>query len=189
MKIDVSKIEGYESMSVEEKLKALEDAEVTAPDNDEEILKFKNLVQKANSQAAEYKRQLKEKMSEQERLEAERLEKDAEKDALLKSLLKEKDVSKYQAEFLKNGFDSDLALKSAEALADGDFTTVFANLKIYTEGLSQKVKAEVLRNTPTPKGGTDLNPLTKEEFRKMGYTERVEFRQKYPELYSEYTKR
>lgn len=184
MKIDVSKIEGYAEMTPEQKLAALEGYEIEV----EDTTKIKESLNKASHDVAEYKRQLKEKMTEQERLEAERKEKDAEKDALLKSLLKEKDVSKYQAEFLKNGFDSELALKSAEALADGDFTTVFANLKIYTEGLSQKVKAEVLRNTPTPKGGTDLNTLTKEQVEKMGYTERVKLKNENPDLYKQYFK-
>lgn len=184
MKIDVSKIEGYAEMTPEQKLTALEGYEIEV----EDTTKIKESLNKASHDVAEYKRQLKEKMTEQERLEAERKEKDAEKDALLQKLLKEKDISKYQAEFLKNGFDSDLALKSAEALADGDFTTVFANLKTYTEGLSQKVKAEVLRNTPTPKGGTDLNTLTKEQIEKMNYTERVKLKNENPDLYRQYFK-
>ncbi|MCQ2544307.1 MAG: hypothetical protein MJ126_09105 [Lachnospiraceae bacterium] len=188
MKIDVSKIEGYAEMTPEQKLAALESYEYEADNT--ETLKLKEALNKASHDVAEYKRQIKEKMSEQERLEAERQEKDAEKEALLKSLLKEKDVSKYQAEFLKNGFNSDLALKSAEALADGDYTTVFANLKTYTEELDQKIRADVLRNTPGPKGGNENNAsVTLDQFKKMGYTERLEFRQKYPELYSEYTKR
>lgn len=187
MKIDVTKIEGYAEMSAEEKLAALEAYEIEV--DNAENLKLKESLNKASSQAAEYKRQLKEKMSEAEKLEAERLEKDAEKDALLKSLLKEKDVSKYQAEFLKNGYDSELALKSAEALADGDFTTVFANLKTYTEGLNQKVRAEVLRSTPAPTGKIDnKSSLTKEQVQKMSYAEIVELKKTNPELYDEYFK-
>lgn len=186
MKIDVTTIEGYAEMTAEQKLAALENYEVEV----EDTLKLKESLNKASSQAAEYKRQLKEKMSEAEKLEAERIEKDAEKDALLKSLLKEKDVSKYQAEFLKNGYDSELALKSAEALADGDFTTVFANLKTYTEGLNKSIRAEVLRSTPAPQGGNDSTPsVTKEQFNKMSYNEMVKFKQTSPELYAEYTKK
>lgn len=188
MKIDVTKIEGYAEMSAEDKLKALENLEIEESQGEEEIEKYKNLLQKANSQAADYKKQLRDKLSEQERLEAERQEKDAEKDALLKQLLKEKDVSKYQAQFLENGFDSDLAMKSAEALADGDYATVFANLKTYTEGLKKSVKTELLKATPKPDNkGEGGATITKEQFEKMGYTERVQFKKEYPDLYTTYT--
>lgn len=53
-KIDASKIEGYEEMSVEEKLAALENYEYE--DNSSEIEKLKAVISKANSEAAEWKK-------------------------------------------------------------------------------------------------------------------------------------
>ena len=78
-KIDVSKIEGYSEMSAEDKLKALEayEFETPAPKESEETTRLKAALSKANSESAEWKRQLREKQTESERAEAERKERDA----------------------------------------------------------------------------------------------------------------
>ena len=94
MKIDVSKIVGYEEMSAEDKLKALEEYEFDVPkDNSEEVKNLKESLSKANSQAAEYKRQWREKQSEAERAEAERAEREKAVEEELKSLRRDKTVS------------------------------------------------------------------------------------------------
>ena len=64
-KIDTSKIEGYESMTAEQKLAALEAFEYN--DNAEELEKQKAAVTKANKEAAEHKRKLQEKQSDEEK--------------------------------------------------------------------------------------------------------------------------
>jgi hypothetical protein len=67
MKIDVSKIDGFEAMSAEDKLAALmgyEFEEPKTPDNSE-ITKLKAALSKANSEAAEWKRSFREKQTEQ----------------------------------------------------------------------------------------------------------------------------
>ena len=53
-KIDVTKIKGYEQMSAEDKLKALEAFEYD--DGASEIERYKNAATKANSEAAEWKK-------------------------------------------------------------------------------------------------------------------------------------
>lgn len=53
-KIDTSKIEGYDSMSAEDKLKALEEYEYE--DNADELENQKKLLSKANGEAAEWKK-------------------------------------------------------------------------------------------------------------------------------------
>ena len=53
-KIDVSKIEGYDTMTPEEKLAALESFEYE--DNATELERYKNAVTKANSEAADWKK-------------------------------------------------------------------------------------------------------------------------------------
>lgn len=60
-KIDTSKIEGYESMTAEEKLAALESVEF-----DLSGYVSKDTADKYASEAAQYKRQLKERMSAEE---------------------------------------------------------------------------------------------------------------------------
>lgn len=189
MKIDTSSIPDFETMSAEDKVKALMEFEIEDKENgenDAEYQKMKNLLNKANSQASEYKKMLREKQTEAEREAQERAEKDAEKDALLKSLMREKEVSGHTAEFLAIGFDTDLAKKSAEALADGDSKSIFANLKSFIENHDKGIKAEVLKQTPSPvPGSADKGAVTKEQFDKMGYTELVKFKTENPELYQE----
>ena len=51
MKIDVSKIEGFEEMTPEQKVEALTNLEIETPDGD--AAKYKNLLNKANAEAAE----------------------------------------------------------------------------------------------------------------------------------------
>jgi hypothetical protein len=77
MKIDTSKINGYAEMTAEDKLKALEEYEFETPapkDESEEVKKLKTALSNANSQAADWKRQFREKQTEAERAEAERKE-------------------------------------------------------------------------------------------------------------------
>ena len=67
MKIDTSKISGYGDMTLEEKLAALEGFEYESPAPDMgEIQRLKDAVSRANSEAAEYKKQLKAKMTDDE---------------------------------------------------------------------------------------------------------------------------
>ena len=188
MKIDVTKIEGYESLSAEEKLKALENFEFEEPkDNSDELQKVKNSLNKASSEAAEYKRQLKEKMTEQERLEAERKEEMEKKDKLLESLLKDKEVADFTSNFLSVGYTEDVAKSSAEAIVNKDYNTVFGNLKTFIEGIEKNAEAKVLKQTPKPTGKANDNPsVTKEQFDKMGYLARVEFAEENPDLFNQY---
>ena len=71
MKLDLSKIEGYENMSVEDKLKALESYEI---EEDYTGYVKKDLFDKTASDLAEKKRELKAKLTEEERKEQERNE-------------------------------------------------------------------------------------------------------------------
>ena len=65
-KINTAAIEGYAEMSAEDKLKALEEYEfeTPAPKENEEVTKLKTALSKANSEAADWKRQLREKLAE-----------------------------------------------------------------------------------------------------------------------------
>ena len=61
MKVDVSKIAGFDEMSAEDKVKAVleyEFDEPKAPDTSAEINRLKAALSKANSESAEWKRAL-----------------------------------------------------------------------------------------------------------------------------------
>lgn len=160
-KIDTAKIENYANMTAEEKLAALEAFEYEADNPDAERLKA--AVSKANSEAAELKRQLKARMTEDEQKEAERAAKEAEKDALLESLKKDKAISDSKAKFLGLGYDEKLAAETAKALADGDMEKVFANQGIHLENVKKAAAASALAGDPKPPAGSGATKDEKEK--------------------------
>lgn len=155
MKIDVSKIVGYGEMSAEDKLKALEEYEFDVPkDNSEEVKNLKESLSKANSQAAEYKRQWREKQSEAERAEAERAEREKAVEEELKSLRRDKSVSGYVAQCLALGYSAELAQKAAEAMADGNTSEIFACQQAFLEAKQKELEAAALNKQPTITSGS-----------------------------------
>lgn len=176
-----------DGMTVEEITEAL--ANVSMPkDNSAEIEKLKASVSKANSEAAQYKKELNAKMSEEER----KAKEDAEKwEQIVKErdeLLKEKNISAHKAKFLENGYSAELAEKSAEALVNGDYDTVFKHLGAFRSSLEKKFKAENIDSTPVPSGGSHEDPApTKEQFNAMSYTEQLELFKTKPDLYNQLT--
>ena len=185
-KIDTSKIENYTNMTAEEKLAALEAFEYEADNSDAERLKA--AVSKANSEAAELKRQLKARMTEDEQKEAERLAAEAAIKAELDALRKEKTISDSKAKFLGLGYDEKLAAETAKALADGDMDKVFANQQIHIDNVKKAAAASALAGDPKPPAGSSGGAkITKEQFDAMGYSERLKLHNEQPELYKEFT--
>ena len=174
MKFD---IENYESMTVEEKLAALEAYEP-------KDLVSKAALDKAASEAASYKKQLREKMTEEEARKAQ----DAEALEALKNrvmeLENERAVNSYVTSYLALGYDEKLAKSSAKALADGDMVTVFANQKAHVEAQEKALRAEILKSTPRPTPGDGNGTgMTLEKLRALSPAERYEFSVKNPDEY------
>ena len=154
MKIDTSKIAGYAEMSAEEKLAALEGFDFEAPkDANDEVTKLKNALSKANSDAAEWKRQFREKQTEQERAEAERAEREKAVEEELRGLRRDKTVSGYLANCLALGYDKDLALRAAEAMADNDAATILACQQDFLEAKQKELEAAALNKQPSLTSG------------------------------------
>ena len=150
MKIDTSKITGYAEMTAEDKLKALEEYEFDAPKiSTDEADKLKAALSKANSEAAEWKRQFREKQTEQERAEAERAEREKAVAEELRGLRREKTVSGYVANCLALGYDKDLALRAAEAMADNDAATILACQQDFLAAKQKELEANALNKQPT----------------------------------------
>ena len=129
-----------------------EPAKVTKPDP--ELEKLKAALSRANGEAAEYKRQLREKQTEAERAEAERAEADKAMREELEALRKEKCVSDYTAKCVALNMDADLAGKTATALADGDMDSVFDCLKAFVEATKTRLNNEALNRQPGLSAGT-----------------------------------
>ena len=150
-KIDVSKIEGYASMSAEDKVKALEALEYE--DNTVELERLKKANDKLSSESAEWKRKHNALLSEEEKKKQEDADKLAQMEKELSDLRKDKTVSEFKAKLIAQGYDEALAFDTAQAMADGDTAKVFANQGKFLEDYAKKVKADAMKKTPKPPAG------------------------------------
>ena len=173
MKIDTTAIEGYESMTAEEKLAALEGYEYD--DGSNEIQRLKNANTKASNEAAEWKRKHNALLSEEEKKAQENAEKQKAMEEELEKLRREKKESTYKAKLIADGYDEALAQASAEALTKGDTDTFFANQKKFITAHDKAYKAELMKQNLEPDGGKPPAPKTKEEIMKI--TDAVERQQ------------
>lgn len=173
-----------EGMSLEDIENALESIELPA-DGSAEIERLKTALSKSNSEAADYKRQLKEKMTAEEIKAKEDAEKWEQIEKERDALLREKAVSINKARLLELGYDGKLADETAEAMANGELDKVFANQKKHLESVEKKIRSELLKETPKPGGGKSSDTMTKEKLRGMSAQERYEFSVNHPEEYKE----
>ncbi len=173
-----------EDMTVEEINAALSD--VTLPeDKSAEIEKLKTALSKSNSEAADYKKQLRAKMTEDEAAKQKEKEEREDLEKKYETLLHKTAVSENKARLLGMGYEEKLATETAEAMADGDLDKVFANQKKHLDAFEKKVRAEALKDTPkpTPDGGSDT--MTLEKFRGLSPAERFKFSEEHPDEYKE----
>ena len=162
-------IAGYDKMTAEEKLAALEALEQPENKPDPEAAKLKTQLSKANTEAAELKRKLQEKMTEDEKKAQEAEESSRKMMEELETLRKEKTVASYKASYLSMGYDEATAEATAKAMADGDMEKVFQNQKAFLEAHDKAVLAGAVKTTPTPPAGSGnpAAPMTKEEIYKI----------------------
>lgn len=176
MKID---IENYAEMSPEEKIAALEA-------NYASVAQHKANADKAASEAADYKKKLRERMTEDEAKAVKAAEEQAALMAELETLRAEKLVANYTNSYLSMGYEEKLAKSTAEALAKGDMDTVFKNQKTHADNREKALRTELLKGTPTPAAGKTDNGMTKEQFSKLTLAEKAEFAEKNPDTYKEF---
>lgn len=173
-----------EGMTFEEVESALES--VTIPeDNSAEIERLKNALSKSNSEAAGYKKQLREKMTEDEQKKQKEQEEREDLQNKYDKLLRESVIAKNKAKLVALGYDESLADETAEAMADGDSEKVFANQQKHLASFEKKVRAEALKNTPKPTPDGDSKTMTLEKFRKLDPAERHKFYTEHPDEYKE----
>ena len=186
--IDTSKIEGYEEMTPEDKVKALESFNLPDPDYSGYIKK--DTFDKTASELAQVKKDLKARMTEEEVKAQAAAEELAKYKTEADTLRREKNIANNKAQFISAGFDEALAQETAEALENGDFATVFKNQKTVIENVKKIAKGEAMAQTPTPAGKADEGgkTITKEQFNSMSMAERTELYKTNRELYDELSK-
>lgn len=182
-KIDVTQIEGYAEMSAEDKLKALEGFDIPDPDYSGYVKK--DVFDKTASELAGVKKQLKDKMTDDEAAKQKEQEEREELQSKYDKLLRESEISKHKAKLLGLGYDEKLADETAEAMADGDMEKVFANQKKHLDSVEKRVRADALKDTPKPTPDGDSKTMTLEKFRKLSPQERADFYAEHPEEYKE----
>ena len=186
--IDTSKIEGYAEMTAEQKVEALEKYSFADPDYSGFVKK--DVFDKTASELAQTKKDLKARMSDEEKAKAE-------SEALLKqykeqaeTLQREKNIATNKAQFISIGYDEALAQETAEALEKGDFATVFKNQQTVIENVKKVAAGEAMAKTPAPAGKANEGgkTITKAQFDAMSIGERTELYQTNRELYNELSK-
>lgn len=119
----------------------------------------KDLLEKANSEAAEYKKQLRAKMSADEQAEAERKAAQERLESELEELKRDKAMSEHKARFLGLGYDESLAADTAKALVEGNMDAVFINQKKHQEAQEKLLRARLLKEVPKPPAGNGGNAV------------------------------
>ena len=154
----------------------------------EENGKLKNAQSNASSDAAKYKKQLQERMSEQEKAENATKELIEQLKADNERMKREQEVAVRTAAYVGIGFDGTLAKQAAEAYGS-DHDSFMASFKAFLTAHDKALLADQIRATPRPgAGAVDKPSVTKEQFDKMNYSERLKLYEEQPDLYKELIK-
>lgn len=149
-----------------------------------ENAKQKELISKRNSEIADFKKKEQDAMSEEEKRKAhyEELEKTNQ------SLTRELALNKRIADYVGIGYDTELAKQIAEAELDGKSTAQLH--KKYYDKKAEELKAELMKNSGgDPHTNTGDGTVTKEQFDKMSYEDRLKLHNEHPEVYAQFTEK
>lgn len=141
-----------EGMTLEEINTALADRELVDKSQFDGYVP-KSVLDKATSEAADYKKKWKAAASEQEQKALEEAEKQAAIEQELKDLRRSSKVSEYEKQHLALKYDEKDAREIAEALYDGDMETMFRLQKKHEETMQKAIKADLMKQMPTPPSG------------------------------------
>lgn len=113
----------------------------------------KTLLDKANAEAASYKKKWRESATAQEQKAIDDAERQAQIEDELKTLRRASKVSEYEKQHLSLKYDEKDAREIAEALYDGDMDTVFNIQKKHEEAMQKAIKAQLMKEMPAPPAG------------------------------------
>lgn len=176
-----------EGMTVEEIDAALSAAGVGKIDTDLQgkYNALKSSFDKTASEAADYKKKYREKLSDDEK-------KKAEQEEALRTLREENDtlkkaqtVAEYTAHFIGLGFSQEKAAETAKAMAEGDMDAVFRNTAEVNTAREKAIRAEAMKQTPVPPAGDGNEVMTKEKFDKLDWSKQMDWIKEHPNWKSE----
>lgn len=157
------------TVDVEQEAVPAETEETT--DYQKELDKLKAKLSRANSEAADYKRQLRERMSADEAAKADRDEQINAMKTELEELRRGRTLSDYTARFVGLGLDEEAAGVAATALADGKADDLFSGLKSFLETVKKGAVSEAMSgqkglSSGEPVQGADKDKTFTEMLRK-----------------------
>jgi hypothetical protein len=180
-KIDVTSIDGYDTMSAEDKLKLLENYDL--PDYESEGYVKKDAYDKATSELSNLKRSIKAQLSEEDKVKTETAERMRELEERLKEYETQNFMMTNKTKLLALGFEDALATDAVKALAETNYDKLYDVFKKTLANTEKRVRSEALKNTPHPQAtSTETANISKEQFDKMTYSQQMTSIAKNPEL-------
>ena len=147
--------EAYKEGMTEEEISTALQTAGAGQSNTAELDKLKAQLSKANSEAADYKKQLRGKQTADEAAAAEQkaaMDKLTQENADIKRSFA---LSDKKAKLIAMGYDEKLADSTAVAMVDGDMDTVMANQAKFNESREKAIQAELMKKTPRPAAGSE----------------------------------
>lgn len=185
--------ENVDVTQVEPKAKEEQGTENSEPDVKELMAKIaqleadkakqKNALDKALKENGDVKKQLRAKLTADEREEEARREAQEEHDKYVKSLEREVNLGKATSRYLALGMSAELAAQTAEAELDNDMDAVAANYNKFNEEAIKAAKAEWLKSRPPANAGGGEKTITQEQFDAMSIAELTKFKKENPNEY------
>ena len=113
----------------------------------------KSLLDKANTEAADYKKKWRGALSVAEQKAQDEKDKQTAMENELNQLRRESKIAAYEKNYLGLGYDEKSAKEIAEAMFDGEMDTVFMLQKKFQENKERAIKADLMKNMSTAPSG------------------------------------
>lgn len=183
-----------EGMTIEEIEAALADLNLVDPDTLPKSV-TKEVFDKTASKLAKVQKELEAlkeaNMTAEEKLQAERNKAQAAQSYYKKELskLRAKEIF-IAAGLVEKDYEGilDVVVSEDETVTKTRATTMVELIKNQKKAAEDALRAELLKNTPTPPGGKGSEGMTKEEFSKLGLIEKQKFAIENPDKYREFYK-
>ena len=120
--------------------------------------RLKNAQSNTSSEVSKYKKQLADRMTEQEKAAAETKDLIDRLTAENESLKRAQALAEHEAGFIGAGFEREGAKKAAEAFFDKDFKGFMGVLSDFITAHDKALNADAIRNTPKPGVGSTGTP-------------------------------
>ena len=150
--------------------------------------RLKAAVDKATSDASNWKKKYTATQSDADRLNMEKAEEEARRKQEFEDLKKFKAVTEASDQYRRLGYSDEMAKSAAEAQFVGDFEELNRIQQSFQDDLRKQIKADMMKSMPAPATGNDDSvQMTKEQYMKLSYRDQLAFKQQHPTAYQKLT--